>query len=177
MTPKQQAFVREYLVDLNATAAYMRAYPKAKSTSARALASQLLANPNIAEAVAQAMKERAKRVDIEADRVLKELARIAFFDPRRILHEDGRPKQLHELDDDAAAAIAGLEVLEEFEGTGADRVQIGVVKKYKIADKVAALTNAMRHLGMFNDKLTLNGRVTAIVKDFTGRKKDGNAGR
>ncbi len=171
LTPRQESFVREYLIDLNATAAYKRAGYSAKGHAAEVEASKVLRNPEVAKAIAAAQQERATRVEIQADRVLQELARIAFFDPRSLLNHDGTPKQLHELDDDAAAAIAGLEVLEEFDGHGAERVQIGVVKKYKIADKVQALTNAMRHLGMFNDKLMLEGRLKVMVKDFTGRRK------
>lgn len=103
------------------------------------------------------MKKRVQRVEITADRVLQELARIAFFDPRRLLNADGSPKPINELDDDTAAAVAGLDVLEEYEGSGQDRVFVGYTKKFKIADKNTALTNAMRHLGMLKDKTELSG--------------------
>ena len=87
--------------------------------------------------------------EVSVERVIREMARIAFFDPRKLLNDDGTPKGLHELDDSTAAAIAGLDVLEEFEGSGQDRVQVGVVKKYKIADKKGMLDTLVRHLGMF----------------------------
>ena len=161
MTPKQAAFVREYLIDLNATQAAARAGYSAKTANEQG--NRLLSNVSVRSAIDVAIQARANRLEISADRVLIELARIAFFDPRRLLKEDGRPKQLHELDDDCAAAIAGLDVLEEFEGSGEDRVQIGVVKKYKIADKNTALTNAMKHLGMLTDKLELTANVRGTV--------------
>jgi phage terminase small subunit len=155
LTPKQMLFVREYLVDLNATQAALRAGYSAKT--AGKIGFENLQKPEIAAAIAAAQTARAQRLEVTADRVLRELARLAFFDPRKLLNADGSPKALHELDDDTAAAIAGLEVFEEFAGAGQDRVQIGVVKKYKVADKNTALTNAMRHLGMLRDKVEHSG--------------------
>jgi phage terminase small subunit len=106
----------------------------------------------VAEAIQAAMKAREERTEITQDRVLLELSRIAFFDPRKLLRDDGSPKPIGELDDGTAAALAGLEITEEWEGSGEDRVFVGYTKKYKISDKNTAITNAMRHLGMFVDK-------------------------
>lgn len=161
MTPKQEAFVREYLIDLNASGAYQRAYPNAKANSARVQACRMLADPNIAAAIAAAQAERARRTEITADRVLQELARIAFFDIRRLYNEDGSMKAPSELDDEAAAVLAGVDVSEEFDGSGAERKLIGYTKKAKVFDKGAALTLAMRHLGMLKDRLE--------VEDVTDR--------
>jgi phage terminase small subunit len=162
LTPKQQAFVREYLIDLNATQAYLRAGFKVKPTSARVQACRLLADPNIASAIEAAMGERAKRTEITQDRVLQELARIAFFDLRTLYREDGSLKAMHELDDEAAAVLAGVDVVET-KGNAAIGGEDGIrhvaeyVKKVKIPDKVAALGLAMRHLGMLKDKTELTG--------------------
>jgi phage terminase small subunit len=162
LTPKQQAFVREYLIDLNATQAYLRAGFKVKPTSARVQSCRLLADPNIASAIEAAMGERAKRTEITQDRVLQELARIAFFDLRTLYREDGSLKAMHELDDEAAAVLAGVDVVET-KGNAAIGGEDGIrhvaeyVKKVKIPDKVAALGLAMRHLGMLKDKTELTG--------------------
>jgi phage terminase small subunit len=156
LTAKQQRFVDEYLVDLNATQAAIRAGYSKKT--AHAIGEENLRKPEIQAALQERMKARQERTEITQDAVLKELARIAFFDPRKLFRPDGSPKPINELDDDTAAALAGMEVLEEFEGTGKDRVFIGYTKKYKIADKNSALTNAMRHLGMLNDKMQLTGK-------------------
>lgn len=164
MTPKQEAFVREYLIDLNATAAYKRAGYAAKGHAAESAAERLLRNVEVQSAVSKAQRSRANRLEITADRVLQELARIAFFDPRKLLREDGTPKPLHELDDDCAAAVAGLDILEEFEGTGDERTLVGHVKKYKIADKNVALTNAMKHLGMLREKVEITGDLTLVER-------------
>lgn len=159
LNAKQQRFVGEYMIDLNASQAAIRAGYSQKT--AGAVGHELLKKPEIAEAVAAMQQERARRMNISADRVLQELSRIAFFDPRKLLNENGTPKQMAELDDDTAAALAGMDVSEIYDGVGASRVTIGTTKKVKVADKVAALGLAMRHLGMLTDKIE--------VRDVTPR--------
>lgn len=156
LTPKQQRFVEEYLVDLNATQAAIRAGYSAKT--AEWIGPQLLGKTHVSDAVAERMKAREERTHITQDRVLQELARIAFFDIRRLYREDGSMKAPHELDDDAAAVLSGVEVLEEFAGNGDERTLIGFTKKAKVWDKGSALTLAMRHLGMLTDKTELTGK-------------------
>lgn len=159
LAPKQQRFVDEYLIDLNATEAYKRAGYKAKNANVAGVeAHKLLKNPKIAEAIAAAQQARQERTHITQDRVLLELSRIAFFDPRKLLDASGNPRSLMDLDDDTAAAVAGLDLLEEYRGEGKDRVFVGYVKKFKIADKNTALTNAMRHFGMLQDKVDLTSK-------------------
>ncbi|MCG5237585.1 terminase small subunit [Xanthobacter oligotrophicus] len=102
------------------------------------------------------MDERAARTSVTAERVLQELARIAFLDIRKAFNADGSMKPLDQLDDDTAAAIAGLEVSKELDEDGR-QVVIGRIKKLKLSDKLGALTLLARHLGMLNDKLTLKG--------------------
>lgn len=139
LKPKQAAFVREYLIDLNATQAAIRAgYSKA---TARAIGYENLTKPDIQEAIREAMNERSKRTEITQDRVLQELARIAYSDPRHLYDEDGSLKPIHELSDEAAASLAGFEVLE----APADG---GVVKKIKRWDKLKALDLLCEHLGI-----------------------------
>lgn len=170
LTAKVQRFVTEYLIDLNATQAAIRAGYSARTAAAQA--SRLLTNVKVAEAIQAAMKAREQRTGITQDRVLQELARIAFFDPRKLLRDDGSPRPIQELDDDTAAALAGLDVLEEYEGSGEDRVFVGYTKKYKITDKNTALTNAMRHLGMLKDKVEHSGalQVTSIKRTIVDPK-------
>lgn len=170
LTDKQRRFVAEYLVDLNGTQAAIRAGYSAKR--ADAIGYENLRKPEIAAAVAESMKAREQRTQITQDRVLQELARIAFFDPRKLLRDDGSPKPIQELDDDTAAALAGLDVQEEYEGSGENRVFVGYTKKYKITDKNTALTNAMRHLGMLKDKVEHSGalQVTSIKRTIVDPK-------
>lgn len=107
MTPRQQLFVLEYLIDLDAKHAAIRAGYSPRG--AQAHASTLLRCPEIANAVREEMAERARRTGITRERVLEEYARIAFADMRLIA--DWGPegvwlKELSELPDETAAAIA-----------------------------------------------------------------------
>ena len=99
-----------------------------------------------------AIAGRSERVQITQDRVLLEYARLAFFDPRKLFAENGKPKDINELDDDTAAALAGLDVMEEYEGAGESREFVGYTKKYKLANKLGALDSLGKHLGMFDGK-------------------------
>ena len=163
LNERQKLFVAEYLKDLNATQAAIRAGYSAKT--AYAIAEKLLRKAEIKQAIQEAMKARSDRTEITQDRVLQELARLAFFDPRKMFHGDGSPKAIHELDDDTAAAISGLDVV----NVGNSEIGIGQVLKYKIADKGAALANAMRHLGMFTDKLDVS--ITGALAERLARAK------
>lgn len=150
LTPKQKAFVSEYLIDKNATQAAFRAGYSKKT--AYSMGQENLKKPEIKRAIQKAMQKREERTEITQDRVLLEYARIAFFDPRKLFRSDGSPKPIEELDTDTAAALAGLEVREEFEGAGENRAFVGYTKKYKLANKLGALDSLAKHLGMLDGK-------------------------
>ncbi len=154
LTPKQSAFVEEFACDLNATQAAIRAGYSAKT--AKEQATRLLSNVHVAAEIAKGRAARSERTGISADRVLQELARIAFFDVRKALNPDGTMKPLDELDDDTAAAIAGLDIAEIRDGEG---MPIGTLKKIKIADKLVALDKLARNLGLLQDKLKISGNA------------------
>lgn len=154
LLPKQAAFVAQYLIDGNATQAAIRAGYSPKT--AYSIGQENLKKPEIAAKLAQKQSviaarqdEQLEAMELTEERVMRETARLAFFDPRKMFAADGRPLAITELDADTAACIVGLDVLEEFSGTGKDRVLIGHVKKYKIADKNSALDRAAKILGMF----------------------------
>ncbi len=158
LTPKQKMFADEYLIDLNATRAYKVAYPKVKKDeSARVNGSKLLTNTNVAAYIDERMKEREKRTKITQDMVLKELAKLGFFDIRKLFDDSGKPLDIAGLDNETAACIAGLEVMAVYEGTGEDKEFVGYIKKYKLSNKLKALELLGRHLGMFKDKVELSG--------------------
>lgn len=144
LTARQARFVQEYLVDLNASAAARRAgySPRSAETNGN----RMLRNAQVAAAVRVAKAERERRTEITTDRVLRELARVAFFDPRKLFGADGQPLPIAELDDDAAAVVAGLEV----SVTHNDDGSVTRVAKIKLADKLAALEKLGRHLGLFD---------------------------
>ncbi|MBU7436505.1 terminase small subunit [Paraburkholderia fungorum] len=146
LTPKQAKFILEYAKDQNGTQAAIRAGFSASGASVTA--SRLLRDPRISTALAEKVGKVMQSLEITVERVLAERARLAFFDPRKLFAENGQPIPISELDDDTAAAIAGLDVLEEYEGNGEDRVFVGYTKKYKVADKNAALNALDRYLGI-----------------------------
>jgi phage terminase small subunit len=165
MTPRQRQFVAEYLVDLNAKEAAIRAGFSPRTAAEKGY--QLLQRPDVKEHLEKAFKARERRTNITSDRVLEEIARIAFADVRELYRADGSMKKPNELSADTAAALAAVDVAE----MGGDDAPLVTTKKAKLHDKVAALTLAARHLGMLNDKLKVEGETTVIVKDYTGRKR------
>ena len=163
LTEKQKRFCDEYLIDLNATQAAIRAGYSAKT--AQAQSARLLSFVIIQSYLQEAIAKREARTAITQDKVLREYARLAFFDPRNLFDAHGNPLDITMLDDDTAACVAGLEVLEEFEGYGEQRELIGYVKKYKIANKLGALDSVARHLGMFTDRLQITEVESGWFKD------------
>jgi phage terminase small subunit len=160
LTPKQERFVAEYLIDLNATQAAIRAGYSARTAEWQG--PQLLGKTHVSTALQEGKAKRSVRTEITQDRVLQELARVAFFDLRNLYRPDGSMKQPHELDDESAAVLAGIDVVEMAGGMkidseqGAQHVPM-YVKKAKIPDKVAALSLCMRHLGMLVEKHQVTG--------------------
>jgi phage terminase small subunit len=145
LTNKQAKFVDEYLLDLNATQAAIRAGYSKKA--AALIGHENLRKPNIAAAISAAQESRSRTTKITSERVLKEIARIGFFDIRKLFEDDGRPRPVVDLDDDTAAAIAGLDVV----SIGNAETGIGQVLKYKVASKNDALEKLCKHLGLYKD--------------------------
>lgn len=153
LTPAQESFAAGIASGMTQAEAYRQAFPKAarwKDETVWAEASRLAADHKVSTRVRELMQKAAAANEVTVERVLKEAARIALFDPRKLLNDDGTPKGLHELDDDTAAGIAGLDVLDEFDWDEEGRkTKIGVVRKYKLADKNAALEKLFKFLGMY----------------------------
>lgn len=155
LTPKQSMFVAEYLVDLNATRAAISAGYAAKNADTQG--ARLLVNVKVASAIAVKQGKRLQKLEISADRVLQELAKLAFYDPRKFFNPDGSAKQINELDDDTAMALAGMDVAEMFEGQGYQKHAYGLMKKFKLVDKGQNLERLGKHLKLFTDKTELSG--------------------
>ena len=152
MTDAQKRFCDEYLIDLNATRAYKVAYPRCKKDeTANAASSRMLRNVKVQEYISEKQKEIEKRTEVTQDMVIKELAKIAFLDIRKLYTENGQLKNVADIDSDTAGAISSLETLEEYEGYGDDREKIGDTQKVKLLDKTKALELLGKHLGIFND--------------------------
>ena len=158
LTPKQERFVQEYLVDLNATAAAKRAGYSAKN--ADKIGSELLGKTRVSEAIQKAIQERSQRTEITQDMVIAELAKLGFFDIRKLFDKDGKPLDISKLDDDTAAALVGLDVQDISDNDGN---YIGFLKKYKMADKIRALELLGKHLGTWEHQ----DKQQTAVEDLT----------
>jgi len=156
MTAQMEAFATGLACGLTQAEAYRKAYPKStkwKDEAVWVAASKLAAHANVRIRVQELLQKAASANEVTVERVIAEMARIAFFDIRRLVNADGTPKALHDLDDGTAAAIAGLEVAR----VGNAVVGEGEVLKFKIADKNSALEKLARHLGMFVDRREISG--------------------
>lgn len=119
-------------------------------------------NVAIAEAVQQATGAQLQRVEIDADDILRELARVAFLDPRRAYgqHPDDpkrkRLLELHEMPEDVARAIGTFEVTL----TGGEESGVQELTKVKPWDKLKALELLGKHKKLFTDKVELSADIT-----------------
>lgn len=211
LTPKQQRFVAEYLVDLNATQAYRRAGYAATGHAAEANAARLLRNAEVAAAIAAQRARVSERAEVDAAWVLRQWAEIAMADPNDLVqyrreccrHCWGQgfayqwtPAELKRARDQARAAKAkapdasggvGFDrrrepnpACPECNGDGHGRMVVADTRKLPASaralyagvrlgkdglqvlmqDKALAVANIARHLGLFNDKLKVEGKLT-----------------
>ena len=159
MTDKQKIFADEYLIDLNATRAYRVAYPNVKKDETAAVnGSKMLRNTKVAKYIQDRMEERQKRTEVTQDRVVEELAAIAFSKATDYveIRSNGVTgvviiKPTSELSDVQVRAIAGIK-------EGANGIEI------KLNDKEKALELIGRHLGMFKDKVEVSGLESEKTK-------------
>ena len=162
LTPRQTRFVEEYLIDLNATQAAIRAGYSEKT--ARSQAQRLLTNVDIIEAIEKAKAERSRRTEITQDRVLLELAKIAFSDMREFTEwgpQGVKMKRSDELDEHAAACVQEVSRYS---------TALGYNVKFKLHDKCPALKMLGEHLGMFAGrlKLSIEGDPTGVLASLLG---------
>jgi len=165
LTDKQQAFVREYLLDLNATKAAIRAGYSAKT--AYSTGQKQLKKSEVQSALQSARAVVAKRLDIKVDRVLREVARCSLYDVRNLFDADGNPKAISELDDDIAAAISGVDV-----GTVTNEMgEKTRVMKYRLVSKEQSLDKLMKHLGLYaqDHKTPQDDPVVLLLQEILGR--------
>lgn len=155
LTDKQKRFVEEYLIDLNATQATIRAGYSPKRASEQG--HQLLQKTTVSEAISKAMAERSRRTGISQDRVVNELAKIAFVNMLDVVDEEGRIRSTASEDDLACIESIKHKESSSINGDSTER-------EIKIASKLKALELLGKHLGMWNDKLDVNMNVPIIFE-------------
>ena len=156
LSEKQLRFVEEYLIDLNATQAALRAGYSKKTANEQG--SRLLANVSVASAIRVQIDERAKRTEVTADRVVRELAKIGFQDIRELMVWDEErvcyvPST--RLTKDQAATVSSVKSKTRRFTTKDGEVEESIELELKTYDKKGALDSLARHLGIFNDKINV----------------------
>ena len=159
MTQKQKRFIEEYLIDLNATQAAIRA--GYSPNSAKEIGCENLTKPNIRACIDKEMAERSKRTGVNADRVVMELAKLAFVNAADVINtEDATLREDALVEDTAAIQSVKVKVIPTQNGEGIER-------EIKMADKIKALELLGKHLGIFKDKVDISGvEGVVIVNDI-----------
>ena len=155
LTEKQQRFVDEYLIDLNATQAAIRAGYSAKT--AQEQGSQNLSKLMVQQAIAEQMADRSRRTGVNQDRIVLELARIAFAKITDIVDSEGKIKST--ATDDDLACIESV----KYKGSESE-TSSSVEREVKLSSKLKALELLGKHLGMWNDKLDVNMNIPIIFE-------------
>ena len=159
LTIKQEKYAQGLFAGLSQREAYKQAYDAENMTDEviDVKACELAANGKVAVRLEELENELKLRNMVTVERVVAEYAKLGFFDPRNMFNPDGSPKEITELDDDTAAALAGMDIQEIYAGAGEFRKFVGYTKKYKLTDKKSALDSMAKYLGMFADRLEITG--------------------
>lgn len=154
LTEKQQRFVEEYLIDLNATQAAIRAGYSVKTADVQG--SRMLGNVKVQSAIGEAMAKRSRRTGINQDRVVQELAKIAFVKITDIVDSKGRIKEDAKPEDLACVEVLKQKLYEMDNG-------ISMESEIRLSPKLKALELLGKHLGMWNDKVDVNVAVPIVI--------------
>ena len=179
LTPKQERFCVEYFNTGNASEAYRRAYDAGDMapSTINVKASELLSAGKIAVRLKTMRDGAANSAMMTKADVLREAMKIAKFDIRRLYYDDGEPIPIHELDADTAAAVQAVDIQEVYEGYGNERVFVGYTKKYKVADKNAALEKLFKHFGLYElDNSQKSDPVREFLNACSGKALPINSG-
>lgn len=165
LNEKQQRFVEEYMIDLNATQAAIRAGYSVKN--AASIGAQLLKKTQVQRAIALAKAERSRRTGITSDRVLQELARIAFVNAADLIDPE-TAQVLPDASPDDLKVISGVKVKyvphKELNDDGEIMIADAIEREVKMCDKVRALDMLCKHLGLYDAKQGDDEGGTGIVE-------------
>lgn len=166
MSPKQERFCREYVIDHNGAGAAVRAgYSK---NAAKEQAARLLTKVNIVRFIEQLDAEIASKLELSAERVITELCKLGFANmlDYMTVGEDGDPRlDFSKITRLEAAALSEVTVETFMDGRGEDAREVRRVK-FKLADKRAALVDLGRHLALFTDRVQVEGNSLNELRGF-----------
>jgi len=166
---KQKAFVEEYLVDLNATQAAIRAGYSKKT--AAAMGAENLRKPQIAQAIAKAKKSRSERTQVDADWLLKRLADEAEADLADLYNDEGGLKPIHQWPKIwRQGLVAGVEVEQRWTYIDGEKEPDGVVVKVKLSDRTKRLELIGKHIDVqaFKDQIQMPAQGVTVVVNRPG---------
>ena len=164
LTAKQQRFVEEYLVDLNATQAAIRAGYSKKT--ARLSGHRNITNDNIAAEIQAGRDKLSEMTGVTAERVIEELALVAFTNMQDYIqvNADGQPElDFSALTRDQAAALSEIITEEVWRGRGEDAKRM-IRTKFKLHSKMSALDQLCKYFGLFVTNVNINARVGVTIK-------------
>ncbi len=169
LTPKQRLFVKEYLVDLNATQAAIRA--KYSKRTAKQIGTENLSKPDVMRAIIAGMRSREEKVETSAEWVLKALHGEAVADIADLYTESGRLRPVNEWPLVwRTGLVTGVKVKQGFEYKDGEKFPVGVVTEIKLSDRIKRLELIGKHHAMFTDNVNLGGEVS--LKDKTDAEID-----
>lgn len=177
LTRQQEAFCLFVLAGDNQSDAYRKAFNcrRMKAKTVHECASKLMAHPKVTARVAELMQPVIAKARLTREQWLERLARLIFFDPRKLFDSHGNPLEITELGDNEASAIAGFEF---FTGKGEERKPCGYTRKFKLADRLRALELYGRAQCYYAEKMELTGAEGSplamdnrIVVEFVSAEK------
>jgi phage terminase small subunit len=167
LSEREQRFIDAFLGDANGHITKAALAAGYSPRTAAQQGSRLLKRVEIQQAIQHRQARRAEIADVTAAQVIRELARIGFSDVRKVFRPDGGLKPAHEWDDETAAAVAGVDVVEMAGAAaigkeGAFQHVPMYTKKLKLWDKNSALEKLAKTLGMYQDggQLQVNNSIT-----------------
>lgn len=170
LNPKQEIFVREYLISKNAAEAYRKAYG-AKNRVAEVSGHKLLRKANIKAEIEKHLNKAYEKLDVDALRILKEIFMMSTANLADAYNDDGSLKNIRDMPEQIQRMISGIETIEVYEGSGSDRVYVGDLKKIKTYDKNKSLDMAARHFKLLVNIVEHTGTVNLADKMANARKR------
>lgn len=154
---KQRRFIEEYLKDYNGTQAAIRAGYSSKSAVVHAC--RMLINDNIKKYLRKRQDELVEDIKLDQLKTLREITKIAFFDPRKFFDEHGNLKEIKDLGDEEAAALAGFEVIMR-----KNMDEWDTIDKIKFTDRKSALELLATIQGLKIDKSEIKYEEVGVIE-------------
>lgn len=171
LTAGQSRFIFNWMVRHNATRAYMDAYPNASYSTAQVEGSRLFRDPRISSEIRRLLEAQRERLMHDSDRVVRELAALAFSSVSDVMAEDGSLIPLTELPRDVAQAVKRIRRREIIGQVDGQKAVVGHMVEVEMHDKVQPLRLLGLVVGMFKERVEVTGEETWLAKLREGRKR------